>query len=191
MMVDGTTDEFFPLSAFQATYDAVPGPDKRLSLAANFDHGCYQLTAAVEDKAVIEDRAALHARGAQRLWLGHWLGTTDKFPSIPSPPTAQLATQGAVSLVAAVVDETGYDVEEVRAWASSDDAYTFLSAPMKKSSGVWSTDLLPAFPPNAVWFVDAQYRTKDLIAPDRFTLSSPPAIPAGHVPHVRGIDDCL
>lgn len=189
MMVNGTVDEFFPLTAFNATYQAISSSPKRMSLAANFDHGCYSLLPLwVEDKKTIEERADLHAKGAQRLWFGHWFKTG--FPSIPAEPTAQVLSQSGLSMVVAAVDEGGYIVEDVRTWVSIDDAYTFWAVPMKESLGLWVTELLPEFPKNAVWFVDVIYRTKDLIAPDRFSISSVPVLPDGFIPHIRKAPEC-
>ncbi|MBM4398542.1 MAG: acetylxylan esterase, partial [Deltaproteobacteria bacterium] len=190
LMVDGSTDEFFPLTALAATYDAVPGAGKRISIAANFDHGCYSLTGG-ESAGTIEERAALHAAGGQRMWFGHHFGSDASFSHLPAQPEVAVTAVGGVTAVTAVVDATGYDVESVRFWWSADDCFTFLYADLDETSGVW-TRLAPAtLPPNAVWFADVTYRTKDLLFPGRFALSSRPAIPAGFVPHIREIETCM
>jgi hypothetical protein len=82
-------------------------------------------------------------------------------------------------------------VESVRVWWSNDDAFLFGYADLEEKSGVWSK--LAAFPlaPNTIYFVDVQYKTKALLAPDRFSVSSLPVIPAGLVPHIRSKDTCL
>ena len=87
--------------------------------------------------------------------------------------------------------DAGYDVEEVRAWFSADADYTFLSTTLDKSSGVWQKIVPIADPAATTWFVDVQYKTKDLVAPTRFSLSTPPALPAGLVPKIRDINSCL
>ncbi|MSQ84677.1 MAG: hypothetical protein EXR77_17695 [Myxococcales bacterium] len=45
-------------------------------------------------------------------------------------------------------------------------------------------------PPNAVYFADVQYRTKQLL-PTKFSVSSVPVVRAGLIPKIRGIDNCL
>ena len=51
-LVDGTTDEFFPVTAAQATLAAVP-TQPRFAYSAHYDHGCYSLT-GIESAATIE-----------------------------------------------------------------------------------------------------------------------------------------
>lgn len=192
MMVNGSTDEFFPLSAHVATYDAIGASDKRTSIAANFDHGCYALT-GVEGEKTIAERAELHAKGAQRMWLRHWLTDDPDWKTVPPEPTVSLQDAGGATLVVAEVGPPGsaLQIEEVTLWWSNDDAFLFGGVKLDPYGGnTWG--LLALFPlaPGTVSFVDVQYRTKGLF-PQRFTLSSRPAIPPGHVPHIRDIATCL
>jgi cephalosporin-C deacetylase-like acetyl esterase len=193
LMVNGSTDEFFPLTAHNATYDAIPGSDKRMSIAGNFDHGCYPLT-GVESAQTIEDRATLRASGGQRMWFSHWFGTSSNYTYLPLAPVVQVQAVGQATFVTAVVDSGGPDllVEEVKIWASNDDSFIYGGVVLDPAgNGVYSK--LVAFPlqPNTISFVDAQYKTKALINPERFSLSSEPVIPAGLVPHIRDIGNCL
>jgi dienelactone hydrolase len=191
LMADGTTDEFFPLTAFQATYDPIPGIDKRVALVANFDHGCYSLT-GVENAKTIEDRAALHAEGGQRFWFRHWFATDSDFSTLPQAPAVQVSQANGLVAVTAAVDPAGYEVESVRFWWSGDDCFVFAGVDLDAIGGGAYGKVAPAtLPPNAVWFVDVQYRTKALLFPERFALSSPPSIPAGLVPHIRKMGTCL
>jgi hypothetical protein len=118
LMVNGTSDEFFPLTAHRATYEAVAG-ERRTSLSGNFDHGCYKVS-GVESARTIEERATLRAEGGQRLWFGHFLGTDARLSRLPQPPQLQLAPAGAATAALALVDPAGYEVEEVRLWMSND-----------------------------------------------------------------------
>lgn len=191
LMLNGTTDEFFPLTAHKATFDALPGADKRTSLAGNFDHGCYQISGG-EPKADIENRAKLRAEGGQKMWFGKWFGNA-QFAYVPAAPQVSAQPVGGATLISAVVDSGGSElqVEEVRAWASGDNAFFFASATLDAGkAGLWSKVVPISLPPNAVWFVDVQYKTKKLLA-DRFSISSPPTVPAGLIPAIRGIDNCL
>lgn len=192
MAVDGTTDEFFPLSALVPTWNAALDPEKRMSLAANFDHGCYLLTALVESKATIEARAKEHAEGAQVAWFGHYFGTDPAFSYIPLAPVVSVQSGGGASIISAVVDGGGgkLTVDSVHAWVSTDDAFTFIDVPLDKGNGLYSKLIAGEQGPKTVYFVDVIYRTKDLI-PRKFSVSSVPVLPAGHVPKIRAVDTCL
>lgn len=186
MMINGSTDEFFPLTAHLATYDAISGTDKRTSIAGNFDHGCYPFM-LIEDQKVIEERAALRAAGGQRLWFRHWFGTDDKYLYLPAMPEVTAEPVGLATMVHATVDEggTGYVVEHVWFWASNDNAHLFFSTEMDELGGGFYTKLVPAtLQGNTVCYVDVQYRTKNLLFPERFSLSSRPHVPDGLVPDI-------
>jgi cephalosporin-C deacetylase-like acetyl esterase len=196
LMVNGTSDEFFPLNAHVPTLNAITGATTRTSLAANFDHGCYALTGG-ESADTIAERADLRARGGQRMWLRHWLTSDASFAYVPAAPVVVVQAQGGGVLVTATVDGGGsaLQVEEVRFWWSTDDAFLWGSNELDKGTGVFAGvwwALLPVPPaPNLVTYVDVQYKTKALLAPDRFSISSVPALPAGFVPHLRAQDSCL
>lgn len=194
MMVNGSTDEFFALNAHVATYDAIP-PErlKRTSIVANFDHGCYALT-GVESSATIEARATAHAEGAQQMWFGHVFGTDADFAVVPREPTVSVSVVGAVTIVAASVDDPAgrLDVESVEFWASGDNALTFAKLDLDAQGGeLWGATTFVPLGPSAVYFVDVTYRTRDLIGARSFTLSSRPQIPPGHVPAIRQSTSCL
>ncbi|MBM4345500.1 MAG: dienelactone hydrolase family protein [Deltaproteobacteria bacterium] len=191
LLVNGTTDEFFPLTAHLQTLQALPGSQHRTSLAANFDHGCYGVSGG-EGKATIENRAKLRAEGGQKLWFAHWFGTDPAFGYVPQPPQPQVQLVGAATLLSAVVDPGGgkYDIDQVEFWASVDDAFLFVGTTLDCKGNVCSKLAAVVAPPNALYYADVQYKTKGLI-PQKFSVSSPPVLPAGLVPKVRGIDTCL
>lgn len=192
MMINGSTDEFFPLTAHMATWYPLPG-DKRLSFSANYDHGCYSLS-GVEDAGDIEARAALRSAGGQRAWFGHWFGTDGDFTYIPATPILTVDVVGAVTLVAAAVDGGGskLSVERVHFWYSVDDSLIYQSVELSdQGSGLWGETVMLPLPAGTVSFVDVQYKTNALVNPHRFSLSSEPVIPAGHVPAIRSSDNCL
>ncbi|MCB9534046.1 MAG: acetylxylan esterase [Myxococcales bacterium] len=194
MMVNGTTDEFFPLVAHMRTFDAIdPAQPKRMSLAANFDHGCYAISGG-ESAATIEERATLRSEGAQRLWFHHFFGTNSDYAYIPESPTAAVSSAGGLTLVATHIDPGGsaLRVASAKLWASVDSALTFLSADLDVGSGGDHAQVLAVpYSDAAIWFVDVEYTTRALIGPERFSLSTPVHIPAGHVPAVRDITSCL
>ncbi|MBI5528361.1 MAG: acetylxylan esterase [Deltaproteobacteria bacterium] len=192
LMVNGSTDEFFPLTAHMATYDAIPGVDKKTSIAANFDHGCYSVS-GVESAKDIEDRASIRSAGGQRMWFSHWFGTDAKYAYVPAAPVVSVTPAGAATFFAAAVDSGGPDleVEEVRAWASNDDSFVYASAVLDESGGVYQKLVPFTMQANTIYFVDVQYKTKSLLLPERFSISSAPVIPAGLVPHIRSMDNCL
>jgi hypothetical protein len=192
MIANGSSDEFFPLTAHMATYDALP-PPHRMSLAGNFDHGCYLLTGG-ESAETIEARADLRAKGAQLLWFHHHFGTDERFSYIPQTPTFTADPVGLVTIVTAVVDSGGphLEVEEVKVWWSNDDAFLFGSVPLEaQGGGVYGEVAFFPTEANSVLYVDVQYKTKELFFPLRFSLSSAPQIPAGFVPHIRDVSSCL
>ncbi|MBN2498254.1 MAG: acetylxylan esterase [Deltaproteobacteria bacterium] len=191
MMVDGTCDEFFPLTAFEATCDAIPGDEKRISLAGNFDHGCYGMI-GVESEETIAERADLHAKGAMRMWFGHWLGTEPDFSTVPDVPVVSVQSGSPLSLVAALVDESpaALEVEEVTFWWSDNDAYFFWDQTLEPGSGYWQAYVPMTLQANSIFFLDVQYRSRDLLFPKRFTISSPPSLPADLVPRIRAIGSC-
>ena len=97
-------------------------------------------------------------------------------------------------MVTVDVDDGGphLEVEEVTIWWSNDDSWLDGHVALDGDGGGVRQQAL-GFPvlPNTVWYVDVQYRTRDLLRPDRFSISSPPEVPEGLVPHIRGQDDCL
>ncbi len=195
LLVNGTTDEFFPLTAMAKTVAALPSPDKsdrtRISLAANFDHGCYKLT-GVESASVIESRAMTRADGGQRMWFGHVFGTDSRFRTLPATPQVSLVPVGSGTVVTALVDEpSSLVVDEVRLFVSGDSSYTYTNVKLDRDGSRTYRKVLPISIPAGVSFVDVQYKTRDLIFPIRFSVSSQPAIPSGLVPHIRSQTNCL
>ncbi|MDD5308919.1 MAG: hypothetical protein PHU25_16510 [Deltaproteobacteria bacterium] len=193
MMLDGSADEFFPLNAFMATYAAVPGAEKRISLIANYDHGCY-ISSGVETSQTIADRSSLRTNGAHQLWFNHWFNTNKDYSCVPpGPPVATATAQDSSStLVAATVDSGGscYTVENVAVWMSNDDAFVYSGVVLDKSGGVYQKVVPLPLQANTVWFVDVQYKTKNPLFPGQFSVSSQPGLPNDFVPHIRVMGEC-
>jgi len=192
LMVNGTTDEFFPVSAHVATYDAIGG-DKRTAFAANSDHGCYGLS-GVESAAAIEARADLRARGGQRAWFGHHFGSDARFATLPDAPTLDVTAVGAALLAVAHVDEDagGLEVAEVKLWWSGDDAFVWGSNTLERQApDTWGALVPLTLTPALITYVDVEYTTGELLGATRFALSSRPELPAGHVPRIRQMTTCL
>jgi len=189
-MANGSTDEFFPLSAHVATYAAIP-TEKRTSISANFDHGCYGVT-GIENKANIEARADARGKGAQRLWFHHWFGTNADYAYVPATPSVQASAVGGATAIVATIDKgsTTQRVEKVTFWWSIDDAWSFAGVDLDRQSDTAYQKLVPGnLPPNAVYYLDVEYSV-GILRTDRFSISSVPVIPAGHVPKIRGISSC-
>ncbi len=194
LMVNGSCDEFFPLTAHVATYDAIPGSvERRTSIVANFDHGCYTAI-GIEPKEAIDDRVAVRYSGNARAWFQRHLGTSQTYARFPAEPVEQVTDAGGLTMVAALVDSgtDAYGVERVWYWFSNDDAYTFLSVELEdQGDGLWGA-LVPApLQDNTVYYVDVQYKTKSFLAPERFAVSSRPRVPQGLIPHIRQWGTCL
>ena len=189
-MVNGSSDEFFPLTAHSATFDAVP-TDKRHAIAGNFDHGCYSLM-GIESPETIEQRADLRATGAQRAWFHHYFGTDADYAYIPEPPQVQITPAGAVTGVTTSVDGGGseLDVERVKFWWSNDAAYLFGSVELGTTGGI-DTEIVAASVTDeaSIYYVDVQYKTRVLF-PERFSVSSAVHLPPGLVPHIRSLVNC-
>ncbi len=194
LMVNGSCDEFFPLTAHVATYDALPvSVDRRTAIVANFDHGCYT-TLGIESKETIEERVGVRFAGNVRAWFQHHFGTNPTYATFPAEPVVQVEPAGAMTAVAALPDAgtSAYEVERVWYWFSNDDAYTFLSAELEHQGGGVYGALVPApLQDNTVYYVDVQYKTKSFLAPERFAVSSRPRVPPGFIPHIRLWGLCL
>lgn len=193
LLMNGSTDEFFPLTAHNATYGAIPGDARRTSIIGNYDHGCYGLT-GIEDEEVIDERADLHKEGGLLLWFGHYLTADPDFSYVPLTPTVTVTAQGDLTAVAAQVDTGGssLEVEEVRVFWSNDNSLLYFNQTLDEVGGGLYGALTP-FPlrDNSIYFVDVVYRTDALLFPDRFAISSPPVIPDGLVPSIRAFGTCL
>jgi len=192
-LVDGSMDEFFPLNAANATMAAVKTPH-RLSIAANYDHGCFAVygPALPGGAKAIEAGASLRATGAQRAWFRHHFKSDPAYNSLPKAPVATAQTAGAATLLVANVDPgpPALAVQEVRAWASNDNGWLFASTKLDKKGGSWSK-LVPSLAgPSTVWFVDVTYVTTAKLLPERFSLSSTPVLPAGHIPKLAKMSAC-
>jgi dienelactone hydrolase len=209
MMVDGTADEFFPLTAFMATYGAVP-TEKRMALAGNFDHGCFQIT-PFESPSAVEERASLRSGGGQRLWFRHFFATDGVYDYVPAPPavpalvpSSDAATCLAVCGIGApclyvtgTVDPGGsrLEVEDASFWWSNDGLF-WAHGNMEYNSGeslAYGCFNVPYDPNATAYFVDAQYVTPILVRPiqERFSISSEVTMPAGFVPSIRHSDCSL
>lgn len=192
LLVNGSSDEFFPLNAHLSTLAGLPaGSRVRSSLIANFDHGCYKLTGG-ESASTIEARATLHAEGGQRAFFRHHLLADPAYPSIPNPPTVGAGALGSATYITARIDRpAGLAIDEVRLWWSSDSAFLFASLPLSDKGGGLYDGLVPLPLSGATaYFVDVQYRTAGLFA-QRFAVSSAPMLGTGFVPRIRAINTCL
>lgn len=195
LMVNGSADEFFPLTAHVATFDAIPGDTRRTAIAGNYDHGCFQVS-SVEDKEDVEIRATVAAKGGQRMWFANVFGTDARFAYVPQAPSnlTFLPVAGVWGAMVAV-DGGGarLKVDEVRLWAST-DAKVWVSLELEsKGNGLYGTknmEFVPNDPTTVAHYVDVTYATRDLIGPATFAISSRPSIPAGFLPDIRGIESC-
>lgn len=209
-MVNGTADEFFPLTAHMATYAAVP-TERRMSLAGNFDHGCFQIS-GIEDPNEVEARASLRAKGAQRIWFRHWFGTDSVYSYVPQPPNVPALTASNDSnecfaycgiaapclYVAAAADPGGanLEIEEVSFWWSNDYGLFWASSSLEYSSGLnawWGCFNIPYDEDQTTYYLDVQYATPVIVRlpQERFSLSSEVTIPSGLVPAIRHSDCTL
>jgi dienelactone hydrolase len=195
LMLNGTTDEFFPLTAHLATLRALAGSpggsELRTGLTANFDHGCYKVNGG-ESAAAIEQRLVVHAEGGQRAFFRHHLAADPEYPAMPrSAQLGATAAGGQTRFVANVDRPRGYEIDEVRLWWSDDAAYSYRSVPLVGKSPTAYEALAPlTLTDSTIYFVDVQYRTVNLLSPHRFAISSEPVVPPGLVPHIRAYGSC-
>ncbi len=198
LMVNGSSDEFFPLTAHMVTYNSIPGTDKRTAIIGNGDHGCCLLIdklCGLEDTETIEARAELAAKGNQKAWFHRWFGTDPDFSYYPNAPEAQVNPVGGAMYVLAAVDGGGskMDVESVRFWLSNDLAMNFFSQEMKFNDTLkmWDATIPVAAGPNDIWYVEVVYTDGALVFPDKFLLTSVPRLPGGLVPAIHPINSCV
>ncbi|GAB4293850.1 MAG: hypothetical protein Kow0090_08350 [Myxococcota bacterium] len=73
-----------------------------------------------------------------------------------------------------------------------DDAFLFLGADLDESgSGIYAKLLPFTQQANTIYYADVQCKTKEVLFPERFSLSSPPLVPPGLIPRIRDINSCL
>jgi cephalosporin-C deacetylase-like acetyl esterase len=195
LMVNGSTDEFFPLTAHQATLQAIPGTTKRTSIVANFDHGCYSLT-GMESAATIEERAQFRSDGGQNLWFGRYFNLNNDWQYVPQTPTVTVTPSGAMTMIFAVVDPGGskLKISKVQAWFSNDAGAVYGSVqlnPVEDTNNMYFLMAPFTSQPNTVVFVDVTYKKSSLFGSDVFSLSSLPVMSPSFVPHIRDINTCL
>jgi dienelactone hydrolase len=193
LLVNGSSDEFFPLTAHLTTLRGLPaGTNVRTSLVGNFDHGCYKVSGG-ERASTIEARATVRAEGGQRAFFRHHLLADPAYPAIPRPPTVAAVPIGAATQVIALVDcPAGLEIDEVRLWWSTDNALLFGSVTLSSSGSNRYEKLVPLpLSSGSAYYVDVQYRTRDLLAPQRFAISSEPVLAAGLLPRIRSMTTCL
>ncbi|MDH5491732.1 MAG: acetylxylan esterase [Myxococcales bacterium] len=184
-MVNGTSDEFFPMTAHMGTYDAFAHEERRLSFVANGDHGCLLAAGVpgVDRAADIQARADLRARGAQRAWFHHHFGTDADYSCVPAEPTLTIAPGTGVTMS---VDTrcSAFDVEAVKVWYSGDGGFTYIAADLN-SLGGGSYGAFVALAADALLVGDVQYvEAAFSLTPARFSVSSRPNLPAGFVPDI-------
>lgn len=198
LMVNGSSDEFFPLTAHMVTYNSIPGTDKRTAIVGNGDHGCCLLVdklCGLEDTETIEARAELAGKGNQKAWFHRWFGTNADYSYYPTAPEAQVNPVGGAMYVMAAIDGGGsnLDVEYARFWLSNDGAMNFFSQELKYNDTLklWDATVPVAAGPNDIWYVEVIYTNGAILFPERFLLTSVPHLPAGLVPVIHPMDDCM
>lgn len=191
MIINGSSDEFFPLTAHNDTYNAITNKDKMTAVAANFDHGCYKVT-GVENASDIEERAKKASEGGQSFWFKHWFGTDSKYSYMPTQPQIAIQTAANGSLILAAVDGGGsdYEVIKVTAWFSSDRGRIFAGIELEKTNGVWNKLVAASLAPETIYYVEVIYKTKALLSSNEFILTSTPFVPEGTIPNIRSDENC-
>ena len=198
-LVNGSTDEFFPLTAHAKTMAALKGNSghHNQAIVANYDHGCFGIS-GVESKAKIEERASLAAKGAQRAWF-HRAFSTDKAYAVVHHVWAEMAQVGAATVVQGITpafNTSTWEVDDARLWFSSDQGLVFgdVQLKCKKPSNVHTCEATTALPPkdSLVWFVAFTFKRKGQLIPEKFMVTSPPQLPKGNfVPKIRSINSCF
>lgn len=187
-MVNGTSDEFFPLPAHMATYDAFDHQSRRLSFVGNGDHGCLLAVGVpgVDSASDIQARADLRAQGAQRAWFHHHFGTDSTYSCIPAEPTLTATPAGATTALSATVDEScgSLDLVSVDVWWSGDGGLTYISTQLDRVGAGSYAKLVPPIDPSSVIVADALYSDGALVFPERLSVSSRPRLPASFVPRI-------
>lgn len=192
MMINGSTDEFFPLNAHVQTLVGLGNQEaSRTSIVANFDHGCFSITGG-EGTRTIEARAQLRLDGGQRAFFAHHFGTDPTYRALPTTPTVQRTLAAGGTIVAAVVDPggTALEVDRVDLWASTDALVWATQALTPQGGGLYGAAVPLPIGDDVLSFVDVTYRRRGPLGQPLFSISSVPHIPAGHVPNIRSITNC-
>lgn len=196
LMLNGTTDEFFPLQAHMDTYSAIPGTDKRLSFIANYDHGCTAVNgiSGVDTAEAINARAAIRIIGGQIAWFGHWFANNSDFVTLPETPGLSMTEAGAQTFIQAIVDTSAstLGMDEVRLWWSEDQGLSFNSQLLADSdAGNFSTTLAVERQNIDVALVDVLYSTSAVVNPIRFSVSSAPLMGSNFTQVLRNFGTCV
>lgn len=198
-LVNGSTDEFFPLTADAKTFDtlnAINGDHNR-AIVANFDHGCYAIS-GVESAKKIAERADMAAKGAQRAWFASHFKIDKAYSSIHDM-WASMQQVGAATWVGATAPAYNTDLwalADARLWWSTDGGLVYGDIQLKCStpSNTFKCDVTTVLPPeNAmVWFVTFEFARKDPLSPHHFLISTKPHLPAASfVPKIRTMTTCF
>jgi hypothetical protein len=189
-MANGSTDEFFPVTAFSETFRSIGNADSRATLSANFDHGgCFART-GIESMNAISQRMGVHLRLGMRMWFGYWFGTDPSYTVIPEMPIATFTPMASMTGVVATIDEGDADVqvEDVTMWWSTDHSIFYESAPLTRlGAGMWGGTGAFTMGADTIAFVDVNYTTT---GNQRFALSSIPDLSQGYVPRIRQQGTC-
>ena len=179
LLVNGSSDEFFPLNAHLATLAGLPTGSRVRSPIANFDHGCYKLTGG-ESASTIEARATLHAEGGQRAFFRHHPLADPAYPSIPNPPTVGAGALGSTTYVTARVDRPAGLSHRRGSRVVEQRQRLPVRQPAAVRQGRWPLRRACPLPLSSAtaYFVDVQYRTAGLFA-QRFAVSSAPILGSG------------
>jgi dienelactone hydrolase len=188
LIVNGAQDQFFPIHATEATARdlAAAGPDHRLLVIPNWDHGWFALFNGEQALADGDD--------AFRWWMRYHLDLGG--PRIPAEPSAPTLTPTLCASVfpctrvsAQIPAPSGVRVDSAQVWWSL-DALTWFSWNLQRGSGAeWAADVGTLDPTsvsaaNAVFLVMARYSSGG----DALALTSRPLVPPGFQPTILPID---
>lgn len=190
LLINGTQDQYFPLSATSATYDAlsVGSEQHRLYLVTGYDHG------PIADRVIKSVRPKVVSDVI--FWIGHHLNLGVGYRErVPVPKVAdvqpveccpesgcRVCTQVQVELPPV----SQYRVDEVLVHVSTDNARTFLTRSGKAEGPSTHAATLEFLTPEelerATYFAEVVYRPLGKVR--RIRMSSRPHLPDGFVPRI-------
>lgn len=188
LLAVGAQDEYHPLTTTLATYAAITGVPKRLSLIANWDAAWYAGVSGQYNSFDNTVKAAQVLDDATTAWLRHHLAGDPDYP-LPAEPAVARVDEGLFTRFHASC-AAGADAAAARVYYTTDAAYTFQGLPLESTGpGTWSaaTELLSAVSndSNLVYFSEITVPVGPAGSGRTFPLTSVPHTYPTFVPVVR------
>ncbi len=201
-LINGFQDEFFPIHATAATYEALlsSGQDVWWNVLPNWDHGYFALpknycaSGGLIDAALNTAAALARSHGAVGYWLHHYVTGDASFTTKPAEPVLSVTDNGNGTAEFVLTADDAMPVLAVKVWLSADNACTVdassgheLTLLSGSNTEYAATIPLPIALDDLVYWAEVKYQLTETVAPliDFVHVSTPPVLPTGFTPQIR------